>query len=215
MSINKTTFHLDKPIRKGKIVGIILAAGGANRLGKPKQILEWNGEPLIRHVIRNVLKSNLQSYYVVTGAYRNQVVNVIKDLPITIIFNPNWKDGQSTSVKAGIRAIHEDIEAVIFILADQPFVDKSIINALIDAYKQTKKSIIIPTVNHQNTNPVLFARTTFPELLNLSGDTGGRKLFRSFDTFLLSWTDEKLIFDIDTIEDYKQLTKIQSEILEE
>jgi len=215
MVMNKSTFHSNKPIGKEKIVGIILAAGKANRLGKPKQILEWNGEPLIRHVIRKVLESNLQSYYVVTGAYRNQVVNVIKDLPIKIVNNPNWKDGQSTSVKAGIKAIPKDTEAAIFILADQPFVDKSIINALIDAYKQTKKSIIIPTVNHQNTNPVFFARTTFPELLNLSGDIGGRKLFHSFDTLPLLWTDEKLLFDIDSIEDYKKLIKIQSEIMED
>lgn len=197
------------------IAGIILAAGGASRMGEPKQLLNWNGEPLIRHIVHKALESNIKSLYIITGAYRNQVRNVVKDLPITIVHNSSWKIGQSTSVKTGIRALHKNIEAVIFILADQPFMNKSILDALIDAYRETQKPIIIPTINHLHTNPVLFARKTFDELLKLSGDIGGRKLFHSFDSLILPWTDKKLLLDIDTNEDYKHLTKMQTELLRE
>ena len=208
----KTNFkrQIESQQHNPNIAGIVLAAGGSERMGKPKQLLKWNGIPLIRHIVQTGLSSNLQSLYVVIGAYKDEIQKTIIDLPIEIIHNPNWKNGQSESIKAGIKALPSKTEAAIFILSDQPFLNSEIINALIQSYHQTKRPIIIPVVNQQRTNPVLFSHTTFDDLMQLSGDIGGRKLFDAFDTHQLQWHDEKLLLDIDTINDYKRLSKFQS-----
>jgi molybdenum cofactor cytidylyltransferase len=185
--------------------GILLAAGGASRLGRPKQILEWRGEPLVRHAARAGLAAGLDPLIVVTGHAAEAVQAAQSELPVRIVHNADWNAGQSTSVIAGLRAAPPESGAAVFLLADQPRVPPALVRGLIDAHAVSLAPIVAPLVDGQRANPVLFDRVTFPELLSLSGDTGGRALFSRYPVSWFPWHDSLAALDVDTPADYERL----------
>jgi molybdenum cofactor cytidylyltransferase len=188
------------------IAGIILAAGGAARFGEPKQLLRWHGEPLIRTAILAAISAGLSPIIVVTGAHAAQVERAIARQPITPIRNARWREGQSTSIVAGLGACPPATAAAVFLLADQPHVTPEVIRALIDVHSSESVEIVAPLVQgDRRGNPVLFDRETFPDLQSLRGDTGGREVFSKHSVRYLTWHDERILLDIDTPEDYRRL----------
>ena len=162
------------------IAGIILAAGRSSRLGRPKQLLPLHGEPLIRHTIGRVLASSLDQVILVVGHEAEQVRDVVADLPVETVHNPDAAAGQSTSVRAGLAALPPDVEAVVFILGDQPGIDPAVIDALIAAWRTSGAPVAAPRYEDRMGNPVLFDRRVFPELAALAGDTGARPVVRAY-----------------------------------
>jgi molybdenum cofactor cytidylyltransferase len=187
------------------IAGIVLAAGGSIRLGKPKQILPWRGKPLIRNIINTALRANLDPIIVVTGAFENQVLDALDGLPVQAASNLNWQKGQSTSIKTGLLALPPETGATVFLLVDQPLVTDMLIRRMIDLHSETLSPIIAPMIDGRRANPVLFDRITFMDFMKLVGDTGGRALFSSYQVSWLDWYDSNIALDIDTLEDYEQL----------
>jgi molybdenum cofactor cytidylyltransferase len=203
------------------IAGIILAAGAASRFGQPKQLLDYHGQPFIRAVAETALAGGLAPVVIVTGAYAEQVAAAVRDLPVMVVHNKNWKEGQSTSVKVGINAIADPfpgpppfsvnsgkwgrVGGAVFLLADQPQVTQHIIQALVERHAISGATITAPLAADRRANPVLFDRETFTEMLKLSGDTGGRALFTKFPVDYVPWHDESLLFDVDTEDDYRKL----------
>lgn len=197
-----------------KVAAIVLAAGAAQRLGQPKQLLLWNGETLAHRVARMGLAAGLDQVIVVTGAYAEQVAASLTDLAgdghdtprrvLQIVHNPDFQAGQSTSIVAGLRALHPDTGAVVFLLADQPGVTPSVIRSLVETHARSLAPIVAPLVDDRRANPVLFDRRTFDDLLRLQGDTGGRALFARYPITWLPWLDANLLYDIDTPEDYRR-----------
>lgn len=188
-----------------RIAGIVLAAGGSERLGQPKQLLRWKGETLVEKVARTAVDAGLSPVVVVTGAFADKVRAALIGLPVEISYNPDWEMGQASSVKAGLRGLNEKIGAAVFLLSDQPFVNKSIIRALVEQHSQTLAPIIAPLVDDLRGNPVLFDRTTFAGLASLEGDIGGRALFSRYPVDWIPWHDSNLLLDIDSQSDYDQL----------
>ena len=191
---------------KSCIAGIILAAGAASRMGQPKLLLPWKGEALIRHAARTALNGGLYPVIVVTGASGEAVKSALDGLDLKIVHNPNWPNGQSTSVRAGIKALPAQADAVIILLGDQPYLGEALLQALRNFYDQHHPQILAPSVSGQRSNPVLFDRSIFPYMLNLEGDVGARSLFGQFPPTLYPWDDGRILFDIDTPEDYHKLT---------
>lgn len=185
--------------------GIILAAGGSSRMGRPKQLLPWHGEPLVRHVATIALSSGLSPVIVVSGASHEQISQALEDLPVSIIENPDWPSGQSSSVRAGVAALPAESGSALFLLADQPQVPPSLIQALLALHRETLAPVVAPRVGGQRANPVLFDRLTFADLMEIQGDVGGRALFWRYPVTWLEWPDENLLVDIDTEEDYSRL----------
>ncbi len=188
-----------------RVAGIVLAAGGSTRLGQPKQILPWQGEPIVRHVAKTGLAAGLQPVIVVTGAAASAIEEALVDLPIQIVRNPDWEAGQSTSVKVGLKRVPAELGAVIYLLADQPRVSKELLSSLVELHATTFAPLVAPEVQGQRGNPVLFDRQTFPALFTLEGDVGGRPLFSRFKAARLPWHDLSILLDIDFPEDYRQL----------
>ncbi len=189
-----------------KTAGVILAAGDSTRFGSPKQLLDWKGKPFIRHIAETALQAGLEPVLVITGIHHADIESCLKDLPVTIIQNPNYKDGQSESIKLGIQNLPKNIGANIFFLADQPQIPMEVIKALKERHSQTLSPIIAPLVlEERRANPVLFDKVTFPDLLQLTGDVGGRAIFDKHKVDYLPWHDDILIFDVDTKEDYERL----------
>lgn len=187
------------------ITGIVLAAGGSERMGRPKQLLSWKGSSLIHYIVSTVINAGLDHTLVVLGAFEEMVSKEIHDLPVEIVVNPHWEAGQSTSVQAGISAVPENSGSVIFFLVDQPYLSLTLIRALVERHAETLSPIIAPIVAGQRGNPVLFDRSTFQDFLTIQGDAGGRLIFSRHQVSWLTWHDEAILFDIDKDEDYRRL----------
>ena len=186
---------------------IILAAGSSSRFGQPKQLLDYHGKPFIRAVAEKALQAELSPVVVVTGAEDAEIRIALSDLPVEIVQNPNWKDGQSSSIQAGIKSLPTKTGSAIFLLADQPQVTPTVMRALVEEHQRTLKPVIAPMVEDRRANPVLFDRSTFPALLELQGDIGGRGIFSKFSPSYILWLDSSLLLDVDTNRDYQNLLK--------
>jgi molybdenum cofactor cytidylyltransferase len=187
------------------MAAILLAAGESRRFGEPKQLLDWRGKAFVRQVAETALTAKLSRVVVVTGAQAEPVEAAIHDLPVQIIRNTEWQSGQSSSIRAGLEALPTEIGAAIFLLVDQPQVSVELLQALIEQYTRGRPLILAPLIEDQRANPVLFDRETFPDLLALKGDIGGRGIFSKHKVTYLPWYDASLLSDIDTPEDYQRL----------
>jgi len=190
------------------IAGVILAAGASSRLGQPKPLLSWRGEPLIRHVARVALGSGLCPVVVVGGEHVRQIREALSDLDVRVVYNADWERGQSTSLQAGLRALPTGIGGVVFLLADQPLITESVLRKLIETHALSLAPIVAPVVDGKRANPVLFDRVTFNDLMKLQGDVGGRALFGHYPVQWVPWFDSNLMLDIDTPEDYQKLLEL-------
>jgi molybdenum cofactor cytidylyltransferase len=200
----------DQPIRTviGRVAGIVLAAGGSSRLGQPKQVITWRGRPLVRHVVDVAVKRGLDPVVVVTGAYADQVERSLSEIEVVLAHNSDWETGQSASVRSGIEALPDHIEAVVFLLADMPLVPHELIGDILQTHQRTLSPIVAPRAGDRRANPVLFDRETFEALLTLEGDQGGRSLFDHFEVEWVVWDDE-ILLDIDTASDLEQLRALE------
>ncbi len=185
--------------------GIILAAGGSSRMGRPKLLLPWRGKPLIWYVVNTALEAGLFPVLVVTGANGGEIQSALLDLNVMFIDNPDWQQGQSTSVRTGVLALPHETPAALFLLGDQPQIPKELVVALVKAHIHSGAAVVAPLIAGRRANPVLFDRVVFPDLLNLIGDAGARQILSQYPPQVVPWDDEKLLLDIDTAEDYQRL----------
>ncbi len=197
------------------VAGIILAGGEARRWREkggtqPKQVFHVGGKPLVRRAAELALAAGLSPVIVVTGAIADEIGRAVDGLPVTLVNNSDWSQGMSTSMKTGLRAVPEETQAVVFLLADQPFIPVEVIRGLVEIHAKHLAQLAAPTVLGKRTNPTLFDRSLFPELHKITGDEGGRSLFRSDSTYTpqwLEWKDASVFADIDTFEDFEKLSR--------
>ena len=190
------------------IAAVLLAAGSSSRFGRAKQLVSWDGEALVRRTARIALEAGLAPVIVVSGSYASGVEAALAGLPVELVFNPDWETGQSSSVRAGVQSLPGSAGGAVFLLCDQPFINPQLIRRLVDLHQSGLDAIIAPMVDGQRTSPVLFDRRTFPDLLKLEGDTGGRALFSRYPVKWMEWLDRSILFDIDTPEDYQRLLEV-------
>jgi molybdenum cofactor cytidylyltransferase len=199
----------DSPLKRvqGRVAGIVLAAGGSSRLDRPKQLVEWRGEPLVRHAARAVLGGGCDPVVVVLGAGAEVVGAALNGLEVDRLLNVDWESGLSSSLRAGLAACEAEIEAALFVLADMPLVDGRLVRALMEEHALTLATIVATRAGGQLTNPALFDRRTFPDLHEVRGDVGGRELFQRYPVHGVSW-EAQVLFDLDTPEDLSKLRRI-------
>jgi molybdenum cofactor cytidylyltransferase len=191
------------------IAAVILAAGGSRRYGSPKQLLDWHGKPLVWHAAHKALMSGMNPVVVVCGRDMVEIGKVLSDLPVELVENPNWQEGQGTSVKLGTQAVRSRCGGIIFMLADQPQTPILLLHALLDTHARKLSPIIGPMIDGQRANPVLFDQVTFKDLSTLSGEIGGRKLFSKYGVDWIPWHDHTALLDVDTLEDYTRLQELK------
>jgi molybdenum cofactor cytidylyltransferase len=188
------------------VAGVVLAAGESKRYGQTKQLLDWHGEPFVRAVTKTALEAGLSPVVVVVGASAENVEFAVKDLNVQIVHNQEWNSGQASSIKSGAKLLQDTaVGGAIFLLVDQPQVTTSILRALVEKHAEALYPIIAPLVLDQRGNPVLFDRSTFPDLLSIEGDVGGRAIFHKHRVEYLPWHDDRLLLDVDTPEMYQRL----------
>jgi molybdenum cofactor cytidylyltransferase len=188
--------------------GIILAAGKSTRYGAPKQLLDWKGKPFVQHIAETALQAGLWPVLVVTGSHAADVESALNGLPVHIVRNPEYQQGQSTSIVKGVLALPKHTGSAIFLLADQPQIPVEVIRTLVESHADKFHSIIAPLVlEERRANPVLFDQVTFSDLLQLKGDIGGRAIFSNYKVEYIPWHDDRLLFDVDKPEDYQRLVE--------
>ena len=197
-----------------RVAALVLAAGASSRMGRPKQLLDWNGRPLVRAAAEVALAARLNPLLVVVGGAQAEMADALAGLPLRIIANPDYAAGQSTSLRAGIAALDHDTDAVVVLLADQPFVTAAIVEQIVSEWNASRAAIVAPTYAGQRGNPVLFARAVFPELLAIQGDQGARAVLAAdrARVHLVAFDDPRPLADIDTPEDYARLRKQETEV---
>ncbi|MBP1666064.1 MAG: putative MobA-like protein [Bacteroidetes bacterium] len=187
------------------ICAIVLAAGGSVRMGTKKMLLPYRGMTVIEKVIENVLASGIDRVLVVTGSGKDEIVKVIRRLPVEQCYNENWKEGMLSSVKCGFRSLPEKCSAVMVFLGDQPMIHTATIEEVIYAYRKSGKGIIMPVYKKKRGHPLLIDIKYTDELEKLNPDEGLRMLAHKFpvDVLEVETDDPAVLKDIDTPEDYR------------
>lgn len=203
-----------------KTAAIILAAGTSSRMGdeRNKLLLPLHNRPVLAHVIETALGSQAWPTVLVlghqAGMVREHIQACLQQKEIVVIENPAYRQGQSTSMQAGLRALFalpddykNEIEAALFLLGDQPMITSTMLNELMALRTQTGKRIALPLYQGRRGNPVVFSLDLAAELLAVSGDEGGRGVLKRHpdDVATLEMGEEAANFDVDTWEAYLEV----------
>lgn len=192
-----------------EVAAIVLAAGGSVRMGQPKQLLSVGGVPMVRRVTEAVCAVGLAQVAVVVGAHAQAVTQALAGLRVDVVVNEGWREGLSTSLRAGLGALRPEVQAVLIVLADQPALTPGLLRALVTRYQATGAPIVAPFHQGRRGNPVLFDRSLFPELLAVAGDRGGRVILTQHNERLerVETDDPAVMMDVDTRQDYERIQR--------
>lgn len=191
------------------IWAMILAAGESKRMGKPKLLLPFGEKTMIETIVATVVSSKVEQTLVILGSDREKTEEKIKDYPIKIVYNRDFRSGMLSSVQCGFKSLPGETRAVLVVLGDQPKISTTVINKLIDAYKSSGKGIVLPVYKKERGHPVLIDLKYGEEVENLSPEVGLRGTVYNHPEDILEVEVETLsIFqDIDYMEDYKKELK--------
>lgn len=189
------------------VTAIILAAGYSKRFGDEKLLVKLDDKPLISYVIEAVVNSDFGEIILV---YRNEIVKkTIENHNIKFIHNEMSYTGMSSSLRCGLKEAGVT-DAYMFINGDQPLISVNIIETLIRRFYEEKASIIVPRYNGKRGNPVIFSSKWKEELMNVTGDMGGRNIIKNNpnDVYYVDISKNICGIDIDTPEDYLTIKEL-------
>ncbi len=192
---------------RASITAILLAAGSGSRFGGKKLLAEYEGRPLISAVLETLSRSPVDETLVVVGDDAEELRPVLDGYAVRMVENPRWAEGQSTSVLAGLEACGPEVGAAVVLLADQPLVGAEAVERLVRAYSEGA-DVAVATYDGEPRNPVVFARGTWPVLLEeLEGDRGAREVLRRRPEWvtLVACDGVGDPSDVDTAEDLRRL----------
>jgi molybdenum cofactor cytidylyltransferase len=190
-----------------RVAIVILAAGGSVRLGRPKQLLLYQGQSLLRRAARTALEAACGPVAVVLGAHADQMLPEIADLTVTIVHNVEWESGMGSSLRCGLESLlalsGDPLEAVIVMLCDQPHVSPELLRTL--AEHNGAGGIVACEYNGTVGVPALFSAALFEELRKLPSDAGAKVLLARHRDIVTRIPFPEGAIDIDTAEDYTAL----------
>jgi len=191
-----------KPTRSGKIAAIVLAAGQSRRMGRDNKLLApLDGRPMVAHAVDAALGSRASPVIVVTGHEAAAVRTALGERSVLWAHNPHYDEGLSTSLKAGLNALPDDVEGVLIALGDMPRIRAEQIDRLIAAFNPLEgRAIVVPTVRGKRGNPVLFASRLVPAMREVSGDVGAKHVIGEHgdEVVEIEMDDDATLVDIDT-----------------
>ncbi len=202
-----TNYDGDNPTVK--VSAVILAAGTSTRMGRDKLALPLAGKTVLGHTLENIRQAGIEDIIVVVKP-GNQWEKNMAQYKCRFIVNARYRDGMSSSIKAGLEAQDSSTQAVFFALGDQPAVPPAVYRLLLGQYRKNLRLITCPVYRGKRGNPTVFDRRTWPALLQISGDKGGRELFNIVaeeDIDYVETENIEVITDIDTPYDYHQALK--------
>ncbi|RYF96973.1 MAG: nucleotidyltransferase family protein [Chitinophagaceae bacterium] len=194
---------------------VILAAGESSRMGEPKQLLPYSGTTLLQHTIDIAQSSRAKPVIVVLGANAGIIQEEVKTDTAICVTNASWREGIASSIRCGVNHMVQanlPPDAVILMVADQPFVTSTLLNALADQYINHRHPVVASKYEETLGTPVLFDKQYWPQLLALKGDEGAKSLiYKNIDlAAFVSFPKGKI--DVDTKEDFSNLMDSKSDL---
>jgi molybdenum cofactor cytidylyltransferase len=190
------------------IVAVILSAGESSRMGRPKALLPIDGVRFVEKIVSTLKSTDVGNIIVVLGHNAEAIRRKISDLPVTILINHDYKQGQLSSLQVAIRHLESSggpVDGILVHLVDHPYIEAKLVNLMIDRFYETKKLIVVPRFQDRRGHPVIFARALFSELLAAGTDQGAKPVVHAHrdDTLEIDTDDKGVLIDIDTPEEYR------------
>jgi molybdenum cofactor cytidylyltransferase len=190
-----------------RVAGLILAAGKSQRMGSPKALLRIYGRTFLEHIASEAQQSNLTEVKIVLGSQAELILERLPQLTANVVINPEYEQGQLSSLIRGLKTLEGySIDGLMLFLVDHPFVNRDLINELLDWFSSHNNPLVIPTFKKQRGHPIIFAHELFPELINAPVDAGAIIVVRKYqDKILHVETGQAgILLDIDTPEAYQE-----------
>ena len=187
---------------------ILLAAGASRRLGSPKQLLPFQNKPLLQHIMQQTRDLPWEAKILVLGAGAERMLSALEIGDFEPALNPDWETGMASSVRTGVEralARRPDLENLLFLVCDQPFVSADLIREMRQLHARSGKKITACRYGEIVGVPAIFSQTLFPELLLLHGDRGAGLLIKRYPDERAEVSFELGAADIDTPADYDRL----------
>ncbi len=185
-----------------RVAAIVLGAGRSSRMGDQNKLLATvGGVPMLQRVVDAAVKADVCSVTVVTGCQAGEVQELLHEQHVSYVHNPDYRDGIAGSLKRGLSSLSDDVDGVIILLADMPFITSTHINELIAEFNPaTERDIVAPMREGRLGNPVIWSARYLPAMLNLSGDRGARPLLDEFaaNVWEVPMGDDAIFMDVDT-----------------
>lgn len=191
-----------------EIWAIILAAGASTRMKRQKLLLPFNGLTIIESVVKSVSHSVGANIMVVLGSHFEEIKRATGNHNVHFCVNQNYSDGMLSSAICGFRSLPPKAKAALVFLGDQPQIPPQAATYVIEAWKQSKKGIVMPTFNGRRGHPVLIETRFKSEIEKLDPERGLRTLSEKYenDVFEVECEIPEILRDIDTPEEYQYET---------
>jgi CTP:molybdopterin cytidylyltransferase MocA len=194
-----------------RIGAVLLAAGEGTRMGGvAKSLIRLQGVPLINRQLIALSGAGVDEVVVVTGHARDAVEAAVQSFPVTLAYNPEYQEGQQSSVRTGLAALNGNFDAVFIVLADQPLIGAGDLTELIAAFKKRPLgNVLVPVVNGQRGNPILIDGTARSDILASAANLGCRHLIERQPELVHAYETVNIRFvtDLDTLDDIHQLAQ--------
>lgn len=188
------------------ISAILLAAGESRRMGEFKQLLMVAGKTFIEHCVDTLLASSADEVIVVTGHRESDLRQKLQSRQVRFAYNPDYKEGMSTSIKRGVEAASES-DAVLITLVDQPLIDVDTIDQLIEVYSKDRPLIVVPRYDGRNGHPIIMDMKLREEILSMDTAQGLKPVREAHaeEVIYVEVASESVLIDFDLPEDYRRI----------
>ena len=197
--------------KKPRIGAIVLAAGASTRLGEPKQLIDLDGQPLVRRAVYAARNAGAYQVIVVVGALAEQVIAAVGDLTnVAFVLNRNWESGLASSLASGIETAKKlRFDGVLVTTTDQPLIAFASLRKLIEAFESGHR-IVAAAYDDIVGVPAVFGSEHFDDLVKLEGDEGAGRWLRARPNDVTSIGIDNASIDIDTPADVARLLSYQT-----
>jgi molybdenum cofactor cytidylyltransferase len=188
-----------------EVAAVLLAAGASTRFGPGnKLVARIRARPLVRFVAETIAAGGVSEIVVVTGADAELIEGALEGIPVRFVHNARWQNGMGSSIAAGVSALSEEVQGVLIVPGDMPFVTGALLESLISAFERERGIIFPAKLTGEQRNPVLWPRRHFPLLTALRGQEGAKSLLKRYAGSCTAVTvaDESVFADVDTVDDW-------------
>jgi molybdenum cofactor cytidylyltransferase len=156
------------------LAAVILSGGASSRMGSPKALLPYQGQPFLEHLLEVTAHRQIGARRVVLGAHAEPIVKAVNLKADEIVINHEWEKGQLSSIQAALRSLPQGTDGILLCLIDHPLISSALIQELIEQFYKTKKPIVLPVYEGRRGHPVIFSASLYDELHRAPLETGAR-----------------------------------------
>ena len=189
------------------ISAVILAAGRSQRMGRPKMALPWGDTTVIGQVVQTLVQAEVKDILVVTGGYHQEVESALQGLPVWVVYNPRFAEGEMvSSLQTGLANLPEAADAALVVLGDQPKIQAHVVSGVIAMHQAQHADLVVPSYQMRRGHPWLIDRRLWGEVQALGVQHTLRDLLQAHasEILYLPVETDSVLIDLDTPGDYER-----------